>query len=306
MNRSRAALFAVASSIAAAVVIFGTATMLGQAEDQPTDQEVLEETSEPANTGPSLLTIDTTGAYEAALADIEGQRSAALARAAAEVAAQRETLQRQAATEVDAQRRAAQEALARELEARRAATTSAATAAPAVQHASGGDRDAFEFVYRHRVREIARYVQAIVRDPAVRDDVVAETFLQAWRDLPRLRQPERFDAWLLRIAHNRAISEVSRRSVRTFASFGDSPPDPPDQDRFGRPGARLEALTDARIVREALLDLPRMQREAITLRYLRGLSYDEVAQQLGKSNDAVRQICHRALHVLRRALGDEF
>jgi RNA polymerase sigma-70 factor (ECF subfamily) len=80
--------------------------------------------------------------------------------------------------------------------------------------------------------------------------------------------------------------------------------DPPDHDRRAIPGALLEAVTDAVIVRGALLDLPRDQREALTLRYLGDLSYEEIAAQLGKSNDAVRQICHRGLVALRRALGD--
>ena len=79
-----------------------------------------------------------------------------------------------------------------------------------VEQAQRGDDSAFEALYRSRVQAVFRYAKSIVRNPTVAEDVTAQTFLQAWKALARLRQPERFDSWLFRIAHNVAISEVKR------------------------------------------------------------------------------------------------
>jgi RNA polymerase sigma-70 factor (ECF subfamily) len=146
-------------------------------------------------------------------------------------------------------------------------------------------------------------VLGLVRDPMLRDDVVAEVFLQAWRRLPTLRQPERFDAWLLRIAHHRAVNEL-RRQRRSARGGPRGVLEIADPDRMVAPHARLELLSDARTVREALLQLPEAQREALVLHHLAGFGYEEVARQLGRTNAGVRQLCHRALLRLRAALED--
>ena len=73
---------------------------------------------------------------------------------------------------------------------------------PLVERARHREQDAFAAIYQARVRDVSRYVGSMVREPERVEDVVAQTFLLAWRDLPRLRAPERFDAWLFRIAHN--------------------------------------------------------------------------------------------------------
>jgi RNA polymerase sigma-70 factor (ECF subfamily) len=174
-----------------------------------------------------------------------------------------------------------------------------------VLRARRGDRDAFALLYETLARPVARFVGGIVRDHAARDDAVAETFLQAWRDLPRLRDAERFEAWLFRIAHRRALSEVTRRRAASLSQLADAErPDPPDTDRWRSPTTRFELVSDARVVRDAIARLPDDQREAIVLRYLRGLSYDEVSRALGRSNAAARQLCQRALRRLRNALGE--
>lgn len=69
-----------------------------------------------------------------------------------------------------------------------------------IERAQEGDERAFAELYR--VREVARYAGALLRADYLVEDVVAQTFLLAWRDLPRLRDPRRFDSWLFRIAHN--------------------------------------------------------------------------------------------------------
>lgn len=166
--------------------------------------------------------------------------------------------------------------------------------------AQRGDKDAFAALYRVRSGAIGRYVMAILREPEAAADAVAETFLHAWRDLPQLRSPERFDAWLLRIAHRRALDALRdrRRAPGMPPDIGDVK----DEDPRASPSAVLESEFDRDRVRLALLDLAETHRAVLVLRHFHGLSYREIAAQLGKSEEAVRQIGSRAARALRERL----
>lgn len=175
----------------------------------------------------------------------------------------------------------------------------AETLTPLVLRSREGDRDAFAQIFHMRFEALRRYIGAIVRDADRTQDALAETFADAWHNLPKLRDAERFDGWLLRIAHRRAIDELRRhRPVATLDVAGDLP----DERRDTSPPAMAEAAADAERVRGALAALPDAQREVVTLRYLHDLSYERIARQMGRSNDAVRQLHQRAIGRLRRTL----
>ena len=167
-----------------------------------------------------------------------------------------------------------------------------------VVRARDGDRDAFATLYRARVAGVARYVGAIVRDVDRTDDVIAQTFLLAWRDLPKLRRPERFDAWLLRIARNQARSALRRQTDYPL----DQASEPPDPSPFTSPSAVFERKSDTERVRAALLQFPKTQREVLVLRFFRELSHAEVAEQTGRTVGAARALQYRALGSLRDVL----
>lgn len=169
-----------------------------------------------------------------------------------------------------------------------------------VRRAQRGDRDAFGEVFRVRVDTVHRYIGAILRDDGRTEDATAETFIAAWKSLPSLREPERFDAWLLRIAHHRAMDEL--RKLRPTVTLDDAP-ELPDERRDASPALVIEGMADSIVVQDALAELPELQREVLTLRYLHDLSYDEIARQLDRSSSAVRQLRQRGLAALRRHLG---
>ena len=79
-----------------------------------------------------------------------------------------------------------------------------------VRQAKKGDETAFSSLYRARVSEVFRYAKSIVRNPSLAEDVTAQTFLQAWKSLPKLKDVQRFDSWLFRIAHNVSLNETRR------------------------------------------------------------------------------------------------
>jgi len=84
-----------------------------------------------------------------------------------------------------------------------------------VERAQAGDRDAFEMLVRQKVDAVYRTAQAILVNAADAQDATQETFIAAWRGLPRLREPERFAAWLGRITTNACrMSLRHRQTVR--------------------------------------------------------------------------------------------
>lgn len=169
-----------------------------------------------------------------------------------------------------------------------------------IERAQAHDRVAFERVYRERVGPVSRYIAAIVRDATRAEDVTAQTFLLAWRDLPKLREPERFDAWLFRIAHNQAVSEVTRRRPTTPL---ESAPEPVDDGRFGAPERELDRAMDAQELHSAIAELPETQRQVLLLRFFGEMSAADIARQIGKNEQSVWALTHRALKNLKRSMG---
>jgi RNA polymerase sigma-70 factor (ECF subfamily) len=168
-----------------------------------------------------------------------------------------------------------------------------------VEAAGQGDQAAFEALYRAHVGAVAHYVRALLSYRDAVEDVVAQTFLLAWRDLPKLRDPERFEAWLFRIARNQAIT-AGRRRVAT-ASL-DAMSETPDDDAMAAPGTELESAASRAEVQRALRMLPAEQQDVLVLRFVSELSHRDVAARLGRTEQATRALQYRALLNLRRVL----
>ncbi|NCC94798.1 MAG: sigma-70 family RNA polymerase sigma factor, partial [Opitutae bacterium] len=113
------------------------------------------------------------------------------------------------------------------------------------------------------------------------EDVVMDTFLKAWQALPRFRGGRGLSAWLMRIARNQALDLLRRRQVRQAESLED---DYAAETAAALAAPGVESPADqaayddrAGLVRDALTRLPPAQRMAMSLRYMDGLSYAEIA-----------------------------
>jgi RNA polymerase sigma-70 factor (ECF subfamily) len=180
-----------------------------------------------------------------------------------------------------------------------------------VVRAQRGDRTAFEELVRRSSQLVYARLYLETGDRHQAEDLVQETLLTAYRTLGQLTAPEKFRAWLLRIALNLAINAVryDSRKKRT--------PDPEilklRQDAILSVVAPDEIAEQEELRQKALgilRDLPEEYRLPLTLRYLVGADYDTIQAQLGLSRGAVRGLLHRGMARLRtemqQLLGDAY
>jgi RNA polymerase sigma-70 factor (ECF subfamily) len=170
-----------------------------------------------------------------------------------------------------------------------------------VMAALAGDDDAFETVIRTYSRRIYIVAYAILHDATDAEDIVQETFLKAHQQRARLRDPEKFPAWLLTVTRNGARDRLRRRRPQAPADTFDALVD----HNSATPGSAMEQQEHDVRLRRALAALPEDHRTALTLRYLEGLDYRAIETTMGVSNGALRGILGRALGTLRRMPGLE-
>jgi RNA polymerase sigma-70 factor (ECF subfamily) len=167
-----------------------------------------------------------------------------------------------------------------------------------VQQAIRHDSEAFAALYDLHVVRVYRHIYYIINDQKEAEDLTAQTFLQAWEAIGRFRpRGAPFASWLLRIAHNLAVSHLRARKGDTQLHESLV-----DDGLPGNPEAVAERQAEGERVRRAVLRLGDDQRQVIMLRFIEELDYREVAEILGKSVAAVRVIQHRALCALRKIM----
>ena len=168
-----------------------------------------------------------------------------------------------------------------------------------VVRAREGDLTAFEALVNRYQRRIYQLALRMTRNPADAEDIVQEVFLTAWRRLPEIQQDAAFSGWLYTSATNRCLNLLRRRRPTAELEEDDSPSDSssgsstwatPTQDPQGaaQVAAQLAALT------EALDQLTPEQRAVWLLREAHGRSYDEIAQIIDTTPQAVRGRLSRA------------
>lgn len=165
-----------------------------------------------------------------------------------------------------------------------------------VELARLGDRAAFRALFDHCHSRVYRMALARLRSVEDAEDVVAETFLEAWRSLPRFRWTGApFVAWLSTIASSK-VAQLQRSSARRPATPVADAASMIIADDGALPG---DVATELRMEATRLLaTLPDEQRTVLALRFYGGLSTDEIAEHVGKSAGAIRQIQMRALERL--------
>ena len=162
-----------------------------------------------------------------------------------------------------------------------------------VVRAGRGDHDAFAVLVHGSVTRLDAIARLILRDTELARDAVQEAFIRAWRDLPRLREPERFDAWLHRLTVN-ACMDATRIQRRRVHEVQLTP-----LVRHPWVGDGTATLADRDLLDRALRYLPPEQRALIVLRFHLDLTLPDAAETLGIPLGTAKSRLHRALDTLR-------
>lgn len=164
-----------------------------------------------------------------------------------------------------------------------------------VERAQAGEPAAFDVLARASADRLMAIAYRILRDPARAEDAVQSTLLTAWRTLPSLRDPERFEAWLHRLVVHACYAEArrvrsQRGEVELLPVHHPATPDPTltvdDRDQLERAFRRLSPE----------------QRAVVVLQHELGLTHPEIAATLGIPVGTVKSRLNAAMSALRAAV----
>lgn len=163
-----------------------------------------------------------------------------------------------------------------------------------VRQARQGDRDAYDILLTDVVDHLYRIARLILRDFDRAEDAVQEALVRCWRDLPSLRDPDRFDAWLNRILM-RAITDEARTRRGFVLNIVPLTVEPSEPDSTG-------ALADRDEIARVFERLSVEHRTIVVLHHYLGMTVAEAARTIGIPAGTAKSRLHYATEALRAAL----
>jgi RNA polymerase sigma-70 factor (ECF subfamily) len=164
-----------------------------------------------------------------------------------------------------------------------------------VERAERGDHDAFALLAGASIARLEAVARLTLRDSALAQDAVQDALVRAWRNLPGLRDSDRFDAWLTRLTINACIDTMrSRRRRPIEVDLA------PYQPAMG--GDWVAQVADRDQLDRGFRQLSVEHRAVLVLHYYLGLSHAGVAEVLGVPLGTAQSRLHRALEAMRAAL----
>src|ERR1700677_70273 len=171
-----------------------------------------------------------------------------------------------------------------------------------VRRALQGDTSAFEEVVLLYSKRLYAVAHGVLQNPTEAEDVVQETFLKAYSRRWMIRDPEKFPAWLCRIARNRALDLLKKHRPERFPGEDGALEEVPDHG-VPHPGESLSLAERSDAIHRLMDVLPENHRIAITLRFMDGMDYSEIGKTMGLSHGALRGLLDRAMKTLRKKIG---
>ena len=167
-----------------------------------------------------------------------------------------------------------------------------------VERAQRGDHEAFDALASAAYHRLYALARRILRDGYAAEDVVQDALVRAWRDLPGLRDPARFDAWLHRLLINACHDQVRhdrRRLVRL----------PPLEVEPPAPGDEVARVADRDAIERGFLRLSVDHRAVLVLTHYLGLPAPDIATILGIPVGTVHSRIHYGLRAMREAIAPD-
>jgi RNA polymerase sigma-70 factor (ECF subfamily) len=180
-----------------------------------------------------------------------------------------------------------------------------------IERVKRGDTKAFEMLVVKYQRRVERLIGRMVRDPDLVADIAQETFIRAYRALPQFRGESAFYTWLYRVAVNtakKALADIKRDPIITESAraSGDEEDETSSLENVlsddATPDALLASKQMAATVNAAVDALSEDLRQAITLREIDGLSYEEIADLMNTPIGTVRSRIFRAREAISQRL----
>jgi len=170
-----------------------------------------------------------------------------------------------------------------------------------LERAKAGDSEAFAQLYDDCIERIYRYVYFRVTDEETAEDLTSQVFFKAWENLDRCKSTGApFIAWLYTIARNAVIDYYRTRkttvALEEAATLASEEPAPDEE---------FELQFETEVLRDALQELTHDQKQVVVLKFIAGMSTDEIASRLGKRAGAVRALQMRALQALAGIMQEE-
>ncbi len=176
-----------------------------------------------------------------------------------------------------------------------------------IRKAKGGDLGAYQKIYDLFARKVLNFIYRMVNSTEEAEDLTQETFVTVYQKLGALKDDSKFEPWLFRIARNFVYQAYRTRPPSTVSV------DVQDED-----GQQVTQLIDARknpdeayqakelehVVQEVINSLPEKYREVFVLSAIRRLSYQEIAEIVGRSLPSIKTDIHRARLEVRQKVKD--
>jgi RNA polymerase sigma factor (sigma-70 family) len=164
-----------------------------------------------------------------------------------------------------------------------------------------GDMDAFDQLYLRYEKKLYNYLLKTVRDASLAADLFQEVFLKLHRFRDQYDPRQSFAPWFFTIAAN-TMKNAFRAQRGAHEEILTEEIQDEKQSTVSGPDRHVEAEELGGAIEKALSELPQNQREVILLSKMEGFSYGEIAQVLGMTSNAVKQMAHRGLIALRKKL----
>lgn len=152
--------------------------------------------------------------------------------------------------------------------------------------------EAFDLLMRQYQQRLYHFVRRMVNDHEAAQDVIQDSFVKIWHNLPDFRGGSALYSWMYRIVHNQCLDHLRRANRRSFVGtelLSDSSNGVPDATDHFNPEQIAELL------QRALMGLPDKQRAVFTMRYFDELKYEEMSRITGTSVGALKSSYHIAV-----------
>ena len=168
-----------------------------------------------------------------------------------------------------------------------------------------GDEESFDFLLQKYRSPLVNFLNRMVRDQAMAEDLAQEVFLRVYRARKQYTPSAKFTTWLFRIATNLALNSVRDNRHQRMGISIDAGVDGEDSSPLELPAREMRidehmiARDRAEIIRRAVWSLPEKQRAAVLLHKYEEMDYGEIAKVLECSESALKSLLFRAYETLR-------